>query len=108
MPFFDLDNRTRKSVVPGIDIRTFWGDEMLLSVADLDPGAILPAHSHPHEQGGAILSGELTLTIDGETRTLGPGDVYLVPGGVEHSGVAGPDGCVALDIFSPVREEYKY
>lgn len=108
MPFFDLDNRTRKSVVPGIDIRTFWGDEMLLSVADLDPGAILPAHSHPHEQGGAILSGELTLTIDGETHTLGPGDVYLVPGGVEHSGVAGPDGCVALDIFSPVREEYKY
>jgi quercetin dioxygenase-like cupin family protein len=108
MPFFDLDDRARKSVVPGIDIRTFWGDQMLLSVADLEPGAVLPVHSHPHEQGGAILSGELTLTIDGETRTLHAGDAYLVPGGVEHGGVAGPEGCVALDIFSPVREEYKY
>jgi len=108
MPFFDLENRTRKSVVPGIDIRTFWGDEMLLSVADLEPGAVLPPHSHPHEQGGVILSGELTLTIGDETRVLHVGDMYIAPGGVEHSGVAGLEGCVALDIFSPVREEYKY
>jgi len=108
MPFFDLDARARKAVVPGIDIRTFWGEEMLLSVADLEPNAVLPVHSHPQEQGGVILSGELMLTIDGETRVLHAGDMYIAPGGVEHSGVAGPEGCVALDIFSPVREEYKY
>lgn len=108
MPFFDLANRERRPIVPGIEMRTFWGEQMLLSRADLEAGAVLPAHSHPHEQGGVILSGELTLTIAGETRLLGPGDMYLIPGGVEHSGVAGPDGCVAIDIFSPVREEYRY
>ena len=108
MPFFDTLNRERRPIVPGIDMRTFWGEEMLLSRADLEPGAVLPVHSHPHEQGGVILAGELTLTIAGETRVLQPGDMYLVPGGVEHNGVAGAEGCVVVDIFSPIREEYKY
>ena len=108
MPFLDTANRERRPIAPGIDMRTFWGEQMLLSKADLEPGAILPVHNHPHEQGGVILSGQLTLTIDGETQVLSAGDMYLVPGGVEHNGVAGLEGCVAVDIFSPVREEYKY
>lgn len=108
MPFLDTEHRERRPIVPGIEMRTFWGEQMLLSKADLEPGAILPPHSHPHEQGGVILSGKLTLTIDGVTQVLHAGDIYLVPGGVMHNGVAGPEGCVAVDIFSPVREEYKY
>ena len=108
MPFLNVAKRARKAVQPDIDICTFWGKEMLISRAELGPNAVMALHSHPHEQSGVILSGELTLTLDGETRRLGPGDMYLVPGGVEHGGTAGPQGCVAIDVFSPVREEYKY
>jgi len=33
--------------------------------------------------------------------------MYFVPGGVPHAAKAGPGGAVALDAFSPPREEYK-
>jgi quercetin dioxygenase-like cupin family protein len=108
MYFCDTENREAKEVVPGICLKTFWGEKMLLSIVDLEPGAVLPAHSHPHEQSGAVISGMLRLTIAGETRDLQPGDAYIIPGGVEHSAVAGSTLTQVVDIFSPVREEYKF
>lgn len=108
MPHISIEARDAKQVFPGIELRTFWGDNMLISVADLEPGALLPSHSHPHEQAGVVLEGELTLVIDGDVKVLGPGDIYIAQGGIVHSAQAGPDGCRALDIFSPVREDYKF
>lgn len=108
MPHITINDRTAIEVFSGIDLRTFWGEEIMLSVADLEPGAKLPLHSHPQEQAGVILSGELRLSIDGDERLLKPGDIYIAEGGVEHSGQAGPQGCRALDIFSPIREDYQF
>jgi len=106
--FCDLENREAKEIVPGIHIRTFWGSEMLLSIVDFAPNAVVPAHSHPHEQAGTVISGEFELTIDGEAHWVRPGDTYIIPGGVEHSGRSGNTPARALDIFSPVREDYQY
>ena len=50
----------------------------------------------------------MQLFSQGETRTMTPGDFYIVPGGVVHSALAGPDGFVAYEVFSPVREDLKY
>jgi len=107
-PFFDVDNREAKEIAPGVQIRTAWGKEMLLSATDIAAHAVVPLHQHPHEQAGTLLSGEFELTIDGETRWLKPGDVYLIPSGVEHGGRAGATPARVLDVFSPVREEYQY
>ncbi|MFQ5610629.1 MAG: cupin domain-containing protein [Anaerolineae bacterium] len=106
--FCDLESREAKEFFPGARIRTFWGDQMLLSIVDLDANAEVPAHNHPHEQAGTVISGELELTIAGETRRLKPGDTYIIPGGVEHSARAGAAPVRALDVFSPVREDYQY
>jgi quercetin dioxygenase-like cupin family protein len=106
--FCDLENREAKEIAPGVQIRTFWGDEMLLSMADLAANAVLPTHSHPHEQGGTVICGEFELTIDGETRWLKSGDTYLIPGGVEHGARTSDTPARVLDIFSPVRQEYQY
>jgi quercetin dioxygenase-like cupin family protein len=109
MPYFcDIENREVKEIFPGVRIRTFWANQMLLSIVDLDANAELPSHFHHHEQAGTVLSGELELTIDGETRLLQPGDTYLIPGGIEHSGRTGVTAARALDVFSPVREEFQY
>ena len=108
MYFCDTENREAQEVVPGIRLQTFWGEKMLLSVVELDAGAMLPNHSHPHEQSGTVISGTLTLTIAGETRDLTAGDAYIILGGVEHSAVAGPTLTKVVDIFSPVREAYKF
>jgi len=106
--YFDSAARTRKELLPGVATRTFWGDRMLLSLVDLDPNTTIPLHAHPHEQVGMVLSGTVEFTIAGETRQLGPGDIYIAPGGVEHSVRLGNSACQILEAFSPVREEYKF
>jgi quercetin dioxygenase-like cupin family protein len=106
--FCDVEHRAAKEIAPGIQIRTFWGDEILVSVVDLAANSVVPLHSHPHEQAGVVISGELELTIAGETRILGPEDTYIIPGGVEHSGRTGDAPTKVWDVFSPVREDYQY
>lgn len=108
MPFYDPQARQARELVAGIAARTFWGEQMLLAVVELDDGAVLPRHHHPHEQAGVVLSGQLELTIEGETKLLPAGAVYVIPGNAEHHARA-PHGPVrVIDIFSPVREEYKF
>ncbi len=105
---FDPAERASRELAPGVVARTFWGERMLMAVVDLEPGAEVPLHSHPHEQCGIVLEGRLELTIAGESRWLEPGAVYVIPGGVQHSARAGDEAVRVLDVFSPVREEYKY
>lgn len=108
MYFMSPGERDPKTLFGAVTTRTFWGEKMLLSLVELPAGAVVPLHSHPHEQAGIVLEGELTFTVGGETRTLYPGDMWMIPGGVEHSAVAGDQPTKALDIFSPVREDYMY
>lgn len=106
--FHSTADRAAKTLFGDITAKTFWGEKVLLSVVDLPANSVVPMHSHPHEQAGIMLEGEATFTVGGETRTLKPGDMWIIPGGVEHTVVAGPQDAKALDIFSPVREDYKY
>jgi len=108
MYFYHPDDREVKELLAGIYARTFWGERLMLAVVELDAGSILPTHNHPHEQGGIVLEGTLEFSIDEETRRLVPGDIYIIPGGVKHKVIVGENPAKVLDIFSPVREEYKY
>ena len=73
---------------------------------EIEEGAVLPEHSHPHEQIANLLEGSYQLVVGGETHDLKVGDVLVIPGGVPHSGHA-KTACRILDVFSPVREEYR-
>jgi hypothetical protein len=46
----------------------------LLTEFRLEQGAILPLHSHPHEQTGYLVAGRLELTIGDATHLAEPGD----------------------------------
>ena len=104
----DLTTRGTKELVRNGRTQAFWGTEMLVSRVDFDPHVVVPEHKHPHEQFGVVLTGELRLTVDGEELVLGPGEMYLIPGNVPHSAVAGPEGFTAAEVFSPIREDLKY
>ena len=106
MSFNDVENREWKDLVPGVRARTFWGDKLMVCHVVVDEGAVVPMHSHPHEQGGTVVSGEIEFTIDGETRRLKAGDSYVIKGDVEHMAV-GITECKLFEIFAPVREAYK-
>lgn len=106
--YLDTVARRSKELVPNGRAQTFWGEQMLVSRIDFDPHVQVAEHKHPHEQFGVVLRGELTLTIAGEPLVLRAGEMYLIPGNVPHSAVAGPEGFVAAEVFSPVREDLKY
>ena len=108
MYFYSPEERESKELFSGIVARTYWGENLLLAVVEVAAKGVVPPHSHPHEQAGLVLEGELTFSVGDDVRTLKPGDVYVIPGDVEHSVVAGDMPCKVLDIFSPAREEYKY
>lgn len=93
-------------LAPGVSMRPLFGEGAMLNLLEFEPGAAVAPHSHPHEQLGYVLEGELVLTIAGEERRLGPGDAYALPGGVEHAARA-EGRCVVLDVFHPVREDYR-
>jgi quercetin dioxygenase-like cupin family protein len=108
MYFAELSERSPKEVSPGVQTRTFWADRMLVSVIEFAPHSVVPNHTHPHEQVGLVMEGELYMTIGGKTRLMKSGEVYLIPGNVEHGGRTEEKPAKVFDVFSPVRDEYKY
>ena len=93
-------------VLPGIRRKTLcFGATTLMSEFRLRDGSPLPAHDHPQEQTGYLVSGRLRLTIGDETREVEPGDSWSIPGGVRH-GAEVLEDAVAVEVFSPVREDY--
>jgi quercetin dioxygenase-like cupin family protein len=108
MPFFDPATHSGRELVPGLTMRPFWGENLLVAVVDLEPNTVLPAHSHPHEQATYLLQGELEMNLNGERRAMRPGDLVIIPSGVEHSMVAGSQPVRLLDMFSPVRQDLKF
>ncbi|HEX3289954.1 MAG TPA: cupin domain-containing protein [Gaiella sp.] len=93
-------------LAPGVTMRPLFGAGAMLNLLEFTRGARVPVHDHPHEQLGYVLEGELALEIDGVEHLLRPGDAYRIAGGTPHA--AWSDGpCVVLDVFQPVREDYR-
>ena len=104
--FVDIDSVPPIELSPGVRLRTPYGKNLMLSYVEIEEGAVVPLHQHPHEQGGVVLSGRLELTIGGETRELGPGQMYIIPPDTPHRATAVGGRAVVMDVFSPVREDY--
>ncbi len=108
MPFFDLSQQPSREIFPGVRVTTAWGESLMMSFVRFErAGAVVPTHSHFHEQMGMGLEGEFELVIDGEARVIRPGDAYLIPSNVPHSARSLDGPCRVLDIFHPPREAYK-
>ena len=80
---------------------------MTLAIVDLAPNAVVSEHRHENEQLGFILQGSMTFTIGGEKRELRAGDTYVIPSNTRHDALAGPDGCTAVDAFTPPRADWE-
>tara|TARA_B100000029_G_scaffold103651_2_gene94194 strand:+ start:5608 stop:5979 length:372 start_codon:yes stop_codon:yes gene_type:complete len=106
--FKDTASRESKELIKGARTQTFWGANMLLSLVSIDANSEVPNHTHPHEQAGIVVEGELEMGIGGEVKILKPGDMYIIPGNIEHYAKCGDTPAKALDVFSPVREEFQY
>ena len=106
MTWIDLSKLEAQEPAPGYRVRFVHTPNVTLGYWDVDEGSSLPEHVHPHEQTVNILEGTFELTVDGEARIIGPGHVVVIPPNVPHGGRA-ITRCYRLDVFHPVREDYK-
>ncbi|MCP4345316.1 MAG: cupin domain-containing protein [Desulfobacterales bacterium] len=106
MQYINLNNIEEKEIVPGFNARFAHSESMTFAYWNIKADACLPGHSHHHEQVVNMLEGEFELTVDGEKKVLRPGDVVVIPSNATHSGKSVTD-CRILDVFCPVREDYR-
>lgn len=106
MIFHDRNELETKELVPGISGQLIHTETMSIGYFDITKDAVLPEHSHVHEQVTSVLEGELEMTVGGETKIMKAGYVATIPSNTPHSARA-LTNCKAVDVFNPVREDYK-
>lgn len=74
------------------------GKEIVIGTAMLPPGSAIGYHTHPGDEAGYVLKGNVILKTRGQPdRPLKAGDSFFNPRGAVHSVVAaGPDGGTAV------------
>jgi quercetin dioxygenase-like cupin family protein len=94
----------------GDDVRArkLEGEGMTMAVVELAPGAVVPEHHHHQEQLGICIQGSVRFRVGDEVRELGPGGTWRVPSDTPHEVRAGPDGAIAIDVFSPIRSDWDF
>ncbi|HOJ30353.1 MAG TPA: cupin domain-containing protein [Spirochaetota bacterium] len=94
------------TVLDGIERKTLvFGTHTLMTEFRLQKGKKLPIHKHPHEQTGYLVKGHIILIMDGQTYDMKPGGSWSIPGNIEHGAEVLEDS-IAIEVFSPVREDY--
>lgn len=106
MPHLQLSSIPPKEIIAGYDARFIHTQNMTFSFIEVLAGSVLPEHSHIHEQVSQVLEGIFQLTVDGVPHELLPGSVFVIPSNVKHAGLA-ITHCKLMDVFTPVREDYK-
>jgi quercetin dioxygenase-like cupin family protein len=105
--FDSLSSLDLQRIWDGVHGRIVHGDRITLGVLELDANSVVPEHQHEHEQLGMCLSGSLVFRVGEESRELGPGETWSIPGNVPHEVHVGPAGAVVVDVFAPPRDDWR-
>ena len=104
--FTKKDTLNFQPLINGVTMRPLvWEEKTLLCQFNLEKGYKIPAHQHPYEQTGYLISGKLRFRIDNTWHDVENGDSWSIPENVEHE-VEILENSVALELFSPVRPDY--
>jgi len=105
-PFGSWNGIEAFEFVDGVRLHAIGGDQVLLCRVRYDPGKQVRRHAHEHtEQLMCVVEGSVTMTIAGETRELGPGDVVCVNKGIEHE-LHSEEGVTFFEALAPVPLEH--
>lgn len=82
-----------------------FNSNLMLTEHTMEAGSVFPKHHHPHDQLAYLMSGHIRVQAGETTFEAKTGDSFVLKGNVEHQ-VWAIERSVALDIFTPMREDY--
>ena len=106
MPFAHFKSLPPRTLFPGVIAHCVHAERLTVAEVELASGAVVASHQHVHEQVSCVVSGQLEFTIGAETKRVGPGDCAVIPSNVPHHVRALAPSRV-IDVFSPVREDFR-
>ena len=105
--FDDIASIAPQQIWEGVVARPVHGEQVTLALIELAPNSHVPEHRHANEQVGVLVRGSFRLRVGEETREVKPGGTWRIPGDVPHEVHTGPDGALALEVWSPPREDWE-
>jgi quercetin dioxygenase-like cupin family protein len=94
-----------QELAPGIRRRYVTTGRMTVAHFNLARGAVVPRHSHDHEQLSYVVSGALKFNVGGDEMVVRAGEAIQIPSWAEH-GVEAIEDCLVIDTFAPVRQDW--
>lgn len=79
----------------------------MMTHMEFEPDSIIPEHRHSNEQITLILEGKMDMAVGKEKKTVVKGDVIVIPTNIEHKVKILDEFTVAVDGWSPERDDYK-
>lgn len=95
-----------KEIAPGFFSKLIHTETNTINFIEVKAGCSVPRHRHIHQQCSFVIEGKFELTVNDIPQILDAGLFAVIPSNAWHSGTAVTD-CKLIDIFSPVREDYK-
>jgi quercetin dioxygenase-like cupin family protein len=85
------------------------GDRLMVNFLEFEPNTVVggPAHKHEHEQVIIVQEGSIRWSLGEPARELivHKGEILVLESNLLHVGQVSPEGCKAIDIFVPPRED---
>lgn len=105
MDFYRWDRLEEEQLNPLLGRKVIHGRNMTIARLRLRKSVVVPTHNHINEQITLLESGALRFIIEGEEKIARSGDIIQIPPNAAHL-VEALEDSVAIDLFSPVREDW--
>ncbi len=85
MGFWNLKTLRLDEFRPGILSKVENGANLAMAFMEIAPHKEGSEHSHPFDQCGIVVEGEIEMSIGEEKKLLRPMETYFIPAGITHN-----------------------
>jgi quercetin dioxygenase-like cupin family protein len=105
MKLYSWSSIAREQLNPRMTRRAIHLGSMTVARIELQKNAVVPEHSHVHEQASMVEKGALKFRIEGREQVVRAGEVLHIPPHAPHA-VEALEDSVVVDLFSPARDDW--
>ncbi len=100
MGFWNLKTLRLDEFRPGIFSKVESGASLTMAFMEITPHKEGSEHSHPFDQCGIVVEGEIEMSIGEEKKLVGPMETYFIPAGISHNWKTAHSPAKILDVVS--------